>query len=63
MDAKEWLDTVEKHMERKTTPVEQRYVAMLYDPEETDESAKIVSDLILECAAAPSRTKRIRRAV
>lgn len=48
MNAKEWIDAVEKHMGRRSTSTEQRHIARMYSAEETDDSAKIMADLIIE---------------
>lgn len=48
MTVKQWLDAVERHLERKSRPYEQRYIARLYDDDNTDETAAIVAKLILD---------------
>jgi hypothetical protein len=46
MNANEWLSAVETHLGRKARIYEQYYITRVFDPEETQETARIVAKLI-----------------
>ena len=53
MNAKEWLDAVKSHLGRPARIYEQRYIARLYEIENTDDTAAIVAHLLHEIDATP----------
>jgi len=56
MNAREWIAAVDRHLQRPMRTYEQRYCARMFEPENTDDTARIVADLLRQNDATPAQS-------